>query len=230
MLPIHSGHRAATLALACALALALMFSLLIALSVPADAGGVTLRWTAPGDDGTSGRATAYDLRWSTAPITDSTFASATPAGTLPMPQAAGSAESFRAEGLPDRALVYFALRARDERWNWGPVSNLALARIGADTDVVPGAPLALLGAPVPNPARAMVRFTLGRHPLGALAVDVFDAAGRWVRTLTSGADAGPATLAWDLTDDGGTRVPAGCYLVRAAAGGRAMVRRVLVIR
>src|SRR2546426_7990535 len=34
---------------------------------------VLLSWFAPGDDGNSGTATAYDLRWSTSPITDANF-------------------------------------------------------------------------------------------------------------------------------------------------------------
>ena len=38
---------------------------------------VTLRWTAPGDDGLAGRATRYDLRYSKTLITAANFASAT---------------------------------------------------------------------------------------------------------------------------------------------------------
>ena len=36
---------------------------------------LTLNWTAPGDDGSTGTATSYDLRYSTTPISnDSDFA------------------------------------------------------------------------------------------------------------------------------------------------------------
>ncbi|MFC0335641.1 hypothetical protein ACFOLF_21400 [Paenibacillus sepulcri] len=35
-------------------------------------------WTAPGDDGTTGTAASYDIRVSTAPITDANFASTIP--------------------------------------------------------------------------------------------------------------------------------------------------------
>lgn len=229
MLPITTRTPAGRLALLLLLALALAFSLMLALALPANAGGVTLRWTAPGDDGAIGRATAYDVRWSLQPIDEAGFATATPVAGPPAPQLAGAAESLRVEGLADGALVYFAVRTRDERWNWGPMSNLASARVGgiAGVDGAPAA--ALLGAPVPNPARSRVRFALGPHPFGALAVTVFDAAGRWVRTLAAAGDGGTATLAWDLTDAAGRRVPAGCYLVRAAAGGRAVVRRVSVV-
>ena len=43
-----------------------------------DANQLTLAWTASGDDGTTGSATAYDIRYSTDPITgDVSFAGAT---------------------------------------------------------------------------------------------------------------------------------------------------------
>src|SRR5262249_44176841 len=59
----------------------------------------TLAWTARGDDGTTGRATSYDVRYSSAPITEANWDAATPAAGEPAPQAAGSAETFTVTGL-----------------------------------------------------------------------------------------------------------------------------------
>ena len=54
---------------------------------------VTLRWTATGDDGTSGTATQYDLRYSLAPITAQNFTSAS---AIPgVPAARGGSASGR---------------------------------------------------------------------------------------------------------------------------------------
>ncbi len=209
---------------------ALTLVLALAQALPAFGGGVTLRWTAPGDDGSIGRATAYDLRWAPWPIDDSNFADATPVSGEPAPAIAGTAESFRIEGLTDGAVCYFALRAADERSNWGPVSNLAAARIGSTAGVEEGARRPLLGTPVPNPARSVVRFDVGEGATGPLTAIVFDAAGRRVRTLVADAAGRAATLVWDLTDAAGARVPVGWYLVRAASAGRSMVRRVMVVR
>ncbi|MCC6651067.1 MAG: S8 family serine peptidase, partial [Candidatus Eisenbacteria bacterium] len=83
-----------------------------------------LTWTATGDDGGTGRASRYDIRWSTSPIDDTNFAAATPV-TGPTPQTAGSAESFEVPGLAYSTLYYFALKAADEFGNTGPLSNLA---------------------------------------------------------------------------------------------------------
>ena len=55
---------------------------------------VTLNWTAPGDDGTCGRAHSYDVRFSQAPITTDNFSSAQPLSGEAAPGEPGSAESF----------------------------------------------------------------------------------------------------------------------------------------
>ena len=61
---------------------------------------VQLSWTAPGDDGATGTATTYDIRYSTSTITEGNWASATQANGEPSPQVAGSSESFTVTGLP----------------------------------------------------------------------------------------------------------------------------------
>jgi hypothetical protein len=87
------------------------------------AGPITLNWTAPGDDGAIGKAVSYDLRFSTAPITDTaSFAAASQVVGEPAPQAAGALESFAVD-LPSGA-YYFAIRARDEAGNDGDLSNV----------------------------------------------------------------------------------------------------------
>ncbi|HHP7238854.1 S8 family serine peptidase [Longibacter sp.] len=85
---------------------------------------ITLTWTAPGDDGDTGTAESYDLRYSeTGPITEATFADAIPVDGVPAPAEAGTAESFTVEGLPFDTELWFAIRASDEFLNTSPVSN-----------------------------------------------------------------------------------------------------------
>jgi len=85
---------------------------------------LVLHWTATGDDGGTGRASSYDIRYSTSPITDANFGLATPV-TGPDPQTAGSAETFEVGGLDFSTTYYFALKALDEYSNPGPLSNVA---------------------------------------------------------------------------------------------------------
>ncbi|MEK7818149.1 MAG: hypothetical protein AAB281_07855, partial [Actinomycetota bacterium] len=58
----------------------------------------TLSWTAPGDDGTQGTVTRYDLRYATEPITEDNWPYAKTAAS-PEPQPAGSQETATVSGL-----------------------------------------------------------------------------------------------------------------------------------
>jgi hypothetical protein len=105
-----------------------------------------LNWTTPGDDGMLGRATAYDLRWSTSPIDASNFSSATPVPVQPVPGAAGSAQSYVMLGLTPSTVYYFALRTRDEANNWSALSNVANPTTSA-VDTTPPAAVRDLTSP-----------------------------------------------------------------------------------
>ena len=82
-----------------------------------------ISWTAPGDDCNSGTATSYDLRYSTSPINDGNFASATPISTG-MPQVAGSPECAPLSGLSCNTTYYFALKTTDDAGYVSPLSNV----------------------------------------------------------------------------------------------------------
>lgn len=92
-------------------------------SVAAGSTSYDLAWTATGDDGDQGRATSYELRWSTALLDSATFSNAT-ACALPEPLEPGAAEHARIFGLPANTEVFLAMRARDEFGNPGPLSNV----------------------------------------------------------------------------------------------------------
>jgi hypothetical protein len=72
-----------------------------------------LTWTAPGNDGAIGEAAGYDIRYSTSAIDESNFAAAAQAANVPVPQAAGGAESFTVTGLATGTTYYFAIKAFD---------------------------------------------------------------------------------------------------------------------
>ncbi len=88
---------------------------------------VTLSWTAPGDDGATGTATAYDVRVSTSPITtDVEFQAASPVTTgVPAPAAAGTVQNAQVTGLAQGTTYWFAIKTRDEVNNWSGLSNTA---------------------------------------------------------------------------------------------------------
>ncbi len=85
---------------------------------------VVLNWTAPGDDGSTGTATQYDIRYSTAAITEANFGGASQLVGEPSPKVAGSAETFTVTGLTSSTTYYFAIKTADEVPNWSPISNV----------------------------------------------------------------------------------------------------------
>jgi len=88
---------------------------------------VTLTWTATGDDGKTGSAALYDLRYSTFPITEENFADAVQIAGEPAPQPAGNMESVTVTGLEYNTTYYFALKVIDNVGNSSSISNLAQA-------------------------------------------------------------------------------------------------------
>ncbi len=99
------------------------------------ASAVTLTWTAPGDDGNTGQATGYQLRYSTSPLTAANFASATVVSPTPIPQPAGSTETYTVTGLQPSTTYFFGLKSYDEAGNTSVISNIATKT----TDALPEA-------------------------------------------------------------------------------------------
>lgn len=86
----------------------------------------TVTWTAPGDSGDAGQASSYSFRYSTEPITGSTWRDATNVPQEPTPQIAGSAESFTMSGLEPGTTYYVRFKTRDASDNISTLSNEVL--------------------------------------------------------------------------------------------------------
>jgi hypothetical protein len=100
-------------------------------STGAASGTVDLTWTAPGDDGDTGTASSYLVRYSGAAITEANWASATPVTTgVPAPASAGTSQSMTVTGLTPGQTYYFAVKAQDEAGNTSAISNSPSAMAG----------------------------------------------------------------------------------------------------
>ena len=86
---------------------------------------LTLTWTAPGDDGSTGTAATYDIRYSTSTINDGNWASATQVTGEPAPAAAGTGQNMIVSGLSANTTYYFAMKTSDEVPNTSALSNVA---------------------------------------------------------------------------------------------------------
>jgi hypothetical protein len=86
---------------------------------------VDLRWTATGDDGSTGQAKEYDLRYlKDTPITVDNWSSTTPATGEPIPGPAGTIEDFTLDGLDPDSTYHEALVVIDEVGNESGLSNV----------------------------------------------------------------------------------------------------------
>ena len=88
---------------------------------------LTLTWTAPGDDGTTGTARQYELRQSSVPITESNWDSAAVLVRRPVPQPAGTIQELDLSNLEADSTYYFAITTTDDALNTSALSNVAQA-------------------------------------------------------------------------------------------------------
>lgn len=84
---------------------------------------IDLSWTAPGDDGNTGTASSYDIRYSTSTITEANWSTATQVLGEPTPSIAGTSESMTISTLLPNTTYYFAIKTADEVPNTSAISN-----------------------------------------------------------------------------------------------------------
>lgn len=94
---------------------------------------VELTWSAPGDDGFIGTADRYDIRFSTATITDQNWQQQQQLNGVFKPTEAGSIEKVTVSNLTANTTYYFALKTYDENNNQSLLSNQAVISIGDNT-------------------------------------------------------------------------------------------------
>ena len=127
------------------------------------------------------------------------------------------------------------------RWVMGPTNdgwrfcgwNIDDVEIRGIQDAGSGgllSPTLRLGAAVPNPSSGPVSVSLSLPASGAAAVEVFDLAGRLVRTLADGwLLQGEHEIVWDGLSGSGTAASPGVYFIRARRGTSDAVSRLVLL-
>lgn len=99
-------------------------------ATPTGATTIRLDFLAPGDDGSTGTAAAYDARRAGNPINSEAAFSAATTITAPAPLPANTPTQITVSGLTANTTYCFAIKARDEANNYGARSNSPCATTG----------------------------------------------------------------------------------------------------
>lgn len=104
--------------------------------INSDSVAVTLGWTSTGDDSIVGTAFSYDMRYSTATITEQNWSNAILFEEEPFPQIYGNQETMIIDNLHVDTTYYIALKVVDIAGNWSELSNIVSIRINP-IDTIP---------------------------------------------------------------------------------------------
>jgi flagellar hook assembly protein FlgD len=78
---------------------------------------------------------------------------------------------------------------------------------------------------------ATLDFQIAADDAGRVALEIFDVAGRKVRTLVDESkQPGRYSVQWRRTDDAGIRVSGGVYFARLQAGGHGFTRKLVLVK
>ncbi len=94
---------------------------------------ITLNWTAPGDNRNIGQAARYDIRYAKTPITEDDWQFAIPVENVPLPQKAGTPETYVLGNVPLAGSVFVGMKSIDSSGNYSDLSNVVEATDGDGT-------------------------------------------------------------------------------------------------
>mgnify|MGYP001615481924 CR=1 FL=1 len=113
----------------------------------------------------------------------------------------------------------------------GPDGAMLAVTLGTPSRELPGPARLALGENRPNPFSAETRFTLELVEGADVVVGIYDLRGRAVATLFRGhLPSGPREFRWDGRSADGTAAANGVYFYRIVAGGKALARKLILMR
>lgn len=191
---------------------------------------VTLRWTATGDDGATGRPDHYTIVANTIPPFEPNFENSPLLWERAATADAGAPESLVVTGLSRGQRWFFALRATDAALTQSEISNVpsAVTPMGGALGTRTGMAI----APSARPSRLPVTFTwqMGEPgPGDAVSLKLYDLGGRQLLRVHFGFEQG-GTWEWNGRDAESRLVPAGLYFARLECGSRHVETRVVLLR
>jgi FlgD Ig-like domain len=158
----------------------------------------------------------------------------TSTGVTPIPAnfLADDPDTLLTDSTAPTSAVYYIVTATDIHQNQGLKSNEAsvAAATGVGGNLPPVTALTVLQNH-PNPFTGETQLQVGLPTKGDVRVEVYDVAGRRVRTAVMPSQArGWNTLRLDARDDRGALLPSGVYFYRVHAGAETVTRKMVIAR
>ncbi|MDH4351357.1 MAG: T9SS type A sorting domain-containing protein, partial [Gemmatimonadota bacterium] len=178
---------------------------------------VNLRWN---------RAVAPDLR-------DYSVYRATSSGVTPVPVnlLANAPDTLLVDAGAPLTSLYYIVTAFDIHNNQSPASNEASVSSPTGVGDTPAITALTVNQNHPNPFTGSTTLAIGLPGESDVAIDVFDVAGRRVRTQTLARQpAGWRSLDFDGRDDQGRLLPSGVYFCRVQTAGETVTRKMVIAR
>ncbi|MCP4705871.1 MAG: T9SS type A sorting domain-containing protein [candidate division Zixibacteria bacterium] len=202
--------------------------LLLSIAEPIHAGevtptSITINWTAPGDNGTDGTATMYDIRFSTSPVNSDNWTSCNQAVNEPNPQLCGSEENFTITNLDPDTWYYIAMTSLDEALNRSELSNVIAVKtqslsLDVETDNINIPENFQLAQNYPNPFNPSTKIEFSIPVTAYVTISIFNVLGQETNTIVDEIKpAGNYTITWNGTDSYGQKVSSGLYFYRINA-------------
>lgn len=156
---------------------------------------VSLGWTVPGEEGSTGAPASYDIRYSGSAITEANWEDATQATGEPVPGEFGASQAFTVVGLNPGATYYFAMKVLDSAGHASLLSNVVSETTAGSGNSAPV--LTTIGA------KSVLENATLTFTLAAADADVGDVLSYSAAGLPTGAsfNAATHTFAWTPTDD-----------------------------
>lgn len=124
-----------------------------------NAQGTRFEWTAPGDDGDSGRASEYVFRVATDSITDVSWEHALRCYGLPDPDTAGTGQYYLLRDQLPGTRYWAAIRSVDDEGGMSPVSRSVVWTTARSSDTLPPPAPALLRAEACGRSQILLTWT-----------------------------------------------------------------------
>lgn len=206
-------------------------------STGTDLGEVDLSWNCVGDDGMSGSATLYEVRYSLNRITPANWLQATLWPQSPLPMPAGQQQTATVAGLNEGEWYWVGMKVYDDAGNVSGMSNIdsAIAHFNFGTDIGDDDPslpsIFSLQQNYPNPFNPTTEIAFSLPEAASTRLVVYNIYGQQVASLlNTELPAGDHTVQWDGRNGADQDVASGVYFYRLEAGTFRDTKKMMMIK